>query len=481
MKTKRHVYKKRNRTRKKRRTMKLHRRSKTIGGDLNPDIKNIVKRLIQDRENNMGRMLNVACKNPGNCLALGAYGSYIKQYFENFRNLSLVDTMKMKRIGSVSSNGFIVEMPFIKNNFTAYTALKCAADAHSDNLFYEYYVGKFFINKYFNIFPCFVETYDCYRFINGKASWTELKDLKNKNNMILTDIINRKIVSEERITSRNNHDNEDSAWFKMSCVENKDLSVLIQHFDNFHSVHDELRDNIFIFQHEIFNILYQVYFPLTILKDVYTHYDLHADNVFLYKPYEGDKYIQMRYHLLSGRIIEFPSEYIVKIIDYGRNYFNNGMTNTRKIIRDYIRNNDLCNPDCGFNVGYGAIQGNECDPNTDFHWVFPNKKNISHDLRFAFRFFDLLKIMFKAIDVFVYGGFPVTHKGMLLYGTPEKLGGNSRTIYNIVNLRDCIEENIDKYNMPTNQKYDATWKKVAIMDIYEDQRPYTYEVLPDTA
>ena len=71
--------------------------------------------------------------------------------------------------------------------------------------------------------------------------------------------------------------------------------------------------------------------------------------------------------------------------------------------------------------------------------------------------------------------------GLSLFGTPEKLGGDAQNIYNIVNFRDAIEANIDKYNQPMNQKYDATWQKVAIMNIYEDQRPYTYEVLPDTA
>jgi hypothetical protein len=74
MKTKRHVYKKHNRTKKQRNVKKRNRRTKTIGGDLNPNVKNIVSRLIQDKENNMGRMLNIACKNPGNCLALGLYG-----------------------------------------------------------------------------------------------------------------------------------------------------------------------------------------------------------------------------------------------------------------------------------------------------------------------------------------------------------------------------------------------------------------------
>ena len=37
---------------------------------------------------------------------------------------------------------------------------------------------------------------------------------------------------------------------------------------------------------------------------------------------EKGKTIEMNSHLRDGTIISFPSEFIVKIIDYGRNYFN---------------------------------------------------------------------------------------------------------------------------------------------------------------
>lgn len=109
MKTKRRIYKKKTKMKRKQRTMK---QKKITGGDLDPVVTDIVNVSIQNRDNNQSRMLNLVCKNSNNCLALGVYGSYIKQYFENFRNLSLVDTIKMKHIGGVSKNGFIIEIPF---------------------------------------------------------------------------------------------------------------------------------------------------------------------------------------------------------------------------------------------------------------------------------------------------------------------------------------------------------------------------------
>ncbi len=476
MKTKRRLYKKQERRTRKLRNIKKNRKKQTTkrGGDLDPSIKSIVNISVQNRDNNLSRMLNVACKNPDNCLALGVYGSYITQYFDKFRNLSLVDVPKIKLIGTPSTNGFIVEIPFTKNSFTAYTALKCAADAYSDNLFYEYCVGKFLINNYVNILPSFVETYDCYTF-NNETDWSKLKNLTNANDINLTNMITRKQLPE------NNNNVEYAKMFGLSCFENKRICILIQHFDNFRSVWDEHKNNYDNIKNEQLNILYQVYFSLTILKDVYTHYDLHANNVFLYKPYDGNKYIQMRYHLLSGRIIEFPSEYIVKIIDYGRNYFDNGITNTKKILNNYVCNNPMCGYDCGLEFGYGVIQGNEYNTRADYYWIFPNKKNISHDLRFALLFYPHLKQL-NIFNKFIYNNVEITTGAVNLYGTPEKLGGDSKNIYNIVNFRDSLESYIDVWNgQNMNQKYDATWQKMAVMDIYEDKRPYTFEVLPDSA
>jgi hypothetical protein len=487
MKTKRRIYKKNTKIKRKQKTKKqrIRNQRKITGGDLDPAITNIVNISIQNRDNNHSRMLNLVCKNSDNCLALGVYGSYIKQYFENFRNLSLVDTIKMKHIGRASKNGFIIEIPFSKNNFTAYTALKCAAKQHSDNLFYEYYIGKFFINSYLNIFPCFVETYDCYTF-NDESDWYKLQNFTNPADISLPNMITRKPISDERISdesiSENNYEAEDAEMFGRSCMENKRLCVLIQHFDNFTSVYDKFHSSFTSeanVQYEKLNILYQVYFPLTVLKDVYTHYDLHANNVFLYKPYQGNKYIQMRYHLLSERVIEFPSEYIVKIIDYGRNYFDNGVTNTKEILNNYVCNNRMCNPNCGYYVGYGVIQGNEYNPNAQNNWIFPNQKNISHDLKFAHYFYSYLK-QIKLFNTFFYNDMEITGPSEKLMGTPEKLGGNSLIINNIVNLREAIESFIDVWNThKMKKKYDSTWKQMAVMDIYEDKRPYKFELLPD--
>ena len=107
---------------------------------------------------------------------------------------------------------------------------------------------RIFINNYLNIFPCFVETYDCYTF-NDERSWSMLKNLPNSkdneeeedeeddeedeedeeddeeekgqvatnpNDIDLKNMITRKNISEKRI-SGNNYDSEDNEMFGISC------------------------------------------------------------------------------------------------------------------------------------------------------------------------------------------------------------------------------------------------------------------------
>ena len=131
---------------------------------------------------------------------------------------------EIKRIGTPSANGFVLEIPFEKNRYKAYTVLKCSAKPSADNLFYEYYVGKYFINTFIKKFPCFVETYDCYE-IKDESAWKSLHD-NVINYPDLNSMLNVKKINES-----------DYHEFGESCLKNKLLCVLIQHFDKFYSFH----------------------------------------------------------------------------------------------------------------------------------------------------------------------------------------------------------------------------------------------------
>lgn len=460
-KTKKKIFKKtksksKSKSKLKSKLKKQKSRRKKIGGNFD-NVKGTLELNLRSKQENLSKMLTVACKNPDNCLALGYYGDTIKIFFDDFKNFSYVKMDQIKRIGTPSSNGFILEIPFEKSGYKAYTVLKCSAKPSADNLFYEYYVGKYFINNYIKKFPCFVETYDCYE-IKDEKSWKSLRD-NNINSPDLNSILDLKQIKET-----------DYAEFGESCLKNKLLCVLIQHFDKFYSFENEYKLHYSNIKHEIVNILYQVYYPLVYLGDTYTHYDLHHSNVFLYKPYEGKQYINMRYHV-NGKVFEFPSEYIVKIIDYGRNYFKNKNTNTTELLNNYICKSEKCMPSCGINVGYNIIQGQIID-NSDFYSINPIKPNMSHDLRFAY-FVKLYLDQINFYNNFIYDS---------PYGTPEKFNDknfkDNKIVYSIYDLKLCLERRLDVWNNANMyKKYDHTWKRVAEMDIYDDGRDYTFNVL----
>jgi hypothetical protein len=102
------------------------------------------------------------------------------------------------------------------------------------------------------------------------------------------------------------------------------LHVLIQY------INDPITFNKFIqnlllpnYGIELWNILFQVYIVLSKLADNFTHYDLHSSNILLYK-IENDEWIDLYYNdAIDTEPFIITTQYIVKIIDYGRCYFKN--------------------------------------------------------------------------------------------------------------------------------------------------------------
>lgn len=448
------IYKKTTRRNKKNKSTKK-RVNRFYGGELDNNVKQTINQNIQNRDVNFSKMLQLSCKNPDNCLALGQYDEKIKLFFDNFRNFNYIDNSLIERIGNPSANGFIIELPFKKLNYTAYTVLKCSTNAHSDNLFYEYYVGKYFINNYLKQLPCFVETYDLYEF-NSNNSYISVKSAANNNTL--------SSINFKNYLHRINASERSYNLFNYSCLKNKLLCLLIQHFDRFYSFEDIFYNNYDIIKYDMYNILYQAYYGLCTLGANYTHYDLHDGNVFLYKPFEDDTCILMRYHR-NNQVFEFKSEYIVKIIDYGRNYFYNGKISSQQIIKNICKLPE-CAPDCGKYVGYNVIKGSINDPSFNFYWIDPTKPNLSHDLRFANSIKDILIPALYSFE------FKTT------YGTPEDMTGDKDNVKNIFDLRDFLEEIMLSYNPLKNEKKYATWKVAATMDIYDDGRDYEFVILP---
>ena len=101
------------------------------------------------------------------------------------------------------------------------------------------------------------------------------------------------------------------------------------------------------------------------LSKVFTHYDLHRDNVILLKV-PNNNYITIKYYTDHNNYIEIKTKYIPVIIDYGRCYCYSYKYNSNQYSKTI-----------------------PCLDNNSFQWfvrnnkehIKPYKSNITHDLR----------------------------------------------------------------------------------------------------
>ena len=127
-----------------------------------------------------------------------------------------------------------------------------------------------------------------------------------------------------------------------------------------------------------------MYAPLAVLSDEFTHYDLHTGNVLIYKV-APNKYTKMIYHYPDNTKVEFNTDGIAKIIDYGRCYFKyNDTINSKKFIdileynmNLYMRKNPtkrkIYSDDCGYTSFSERFKKS--------FYIDSRNRNKSHDLR----------------------------------------------------------------------------------------------------
>ena len=438
-------------------------------GKILEEKKEVLSPLLENVDERTKNLLQVACgkQSAGNCLDLGSYKTAVTRFFENFQNFQLIDFNEVRRIGESSTNGFVLELPFKKLEYTAYAVLKCSNNNESDNLLYEYYAGKNFINKYTEIFPCFVETYGAY-FFQNERDWEEASRGTNYKIIETLESITPFVLKTP-----------DVLW-DFACENASYLSIMIQHFSKAISL-SKMKDT-----KDIYNLLYQIYFPLALLQDSYTHYDLHAGNVLLYKPFDGEKYIQMHYHDEDGNIITFPTEYIAKIIDYGRNFFideKNEDVSSKKIIEEYVCKAENCNIEtyfepyekCGDENGFKVIHGTELGnrPGTyalgdaSNKYLNPSTRNHSADLRVVF------ELLSKTEKNGLFDGLEYDKNFIATPEASNTFSVENKIVSTVQDMRDSLKLFLPEWNRSNSEKYD-TWLKVGDLHIYSDLRPSAF-------
>ena len=304
-----------------------------------PEADDAMKLFIMSRRKRLARrLLRRKCRSINLCLALNKYKLVIKEgIFANFRDLSMIDVERIQRIGQDSVNGFVLRLPFVANHRknTAYAILKSIRKPDADNLWYEYVVGTFFINPLLPVFPCFCETYDLYRYKGNAAFGTTFLFAQDPANHPKPDLPNLLELSSHYINYTN------------ACIDEHHHCVMLQYFENvtdllslFYYYRDHPEETNYFLGN---TCLYQIYFVLAELQEIFNHNDLHLGNVLLYEPYKGqNKYILMRY-VRGNRMVTFKTKYIAKIIDYGQAYFYRDVNMNTNVLL-----NQVCTmkPDC---------------------------------------------------------------------------------------------------------------------------------------
>jgi hypothetical protein len=417
-----------------------------------------------------GKFLQTICSDSGDCISFGNKSDEITNFFNGFTNFTYT-LSPIRILGKASANGFVKEIAYEKQGYKAHAILKSSQNPDADNLVYEYLVGIKFVNRIVKRFPCFVQTYGLY-FYNSDLGWKIMKSTHP------IDSSNLKYLNKQ-----------DSIDYGKACSESTYAAILIQHIKNAKPLTNVLLvllqgKYMHFLKNDLLYVLFIVYHALASLSKTFTHYDLHTDNVLLYEPVK-DKYIQYKYHQADGSEIVFYSPYIVKIIDYGRSFFDNGNVNSKKIY-DKVCTVDKCNPDCGENYGLQWL-----NPSSDI-FISSSQKNESHDLRLGKTVQIVIQNILnkahtkpneatfvetnKILDKIVYGS-GIHDKARSMYGTREDLKVSRKKIYNVTSLYEELKQAVKMPKIYTeNQKnYSTVTNVLGTFHIYHDGRPMKFD------
>ena len=404
--------------------------------------------MLKKRDNITSHFLTSVCNDSGVCIAFGKETDKIKKFFNNFD----FEYKKSVKELSKGANGIVYEVEYERLKYIAFTIIKTAQKKTSDNLVYEYLVGMLFINKYYKKFPCFLETYN----------WCLLPKTPQPVFFNTVDV---------------------NAMIDLSCKNPTDVGIQIEYLKSPKTIKSVL-DSLPFWRNDILQVLFQIYFPLVCLRTNFTHYDLHYNNVLLHAPIK-DHYISFHYH--GQKTFSFKSQYITKIIDYGRCFFKTDISSLD--IREQVCKTPKCNKKtvCGSNLGYGFLK-RPGDKGSSF--INSSISNISHDLRllyyvsqsYANKSNDLLPLYDtfsklnnkNTVDTFfkniIYTG---PKNGSHIYGTKEnKIRGFPSRTNNITDAWLFLGEICSSpgFKLHNDSCYDDPLKKIGDLHVYSDGR-----------
>ncbi len=318
-------------------------------------------------------------------------------YFQNLDKYS----SRIQKIGENSVNGFIRKLEYIAPRQRYSIILKGNQSTDSDNLVYEYLVGQC-INVFSKFFPCFSKTYSLGVF--EKLSFY-LKFLQNITaDTTLPNPLHTYIVPLTNLTN----------LVENGCKYNQHVVIFTQYIpiklnlkQFLKNISTKMSESVekYRIKNENIHALYQLtsilhitYQLLSSFSNMFTHYDLHLENLVLVEV-PDNKIINVIFHYPDGSVLNYNIEYLPILIDYGRCFINCNQldptkTNSKEIMKtvcskDSIRRpeNPTCNKVCGNKVGY-TFSTNYDEKTDTFEpsglnniFIDYTRKNISHDCR----------------------------------------------------------------------------------------------------
>lgn len=371
-----------------------------------------------------------------------AFDYYVS--FLKVKNCNKVPCLKpvLNKLGKTSKNGFIYKITYeAEINDTLYTSsaiLKSNIDNQSDNLMYEYMVGCYINNHYVKRFPCFIETYGVFRY-KEEEIWYYLgiNNYKNFEDLRMNmDLINCAVCPANRGKS------SEDILIENACKNPREICILIENIDEYISFYDFLdfiKDNKTPETPYIWYVLFQVYYVLSQLSDEFTHYDLHGNNILLYKP---GGLVYFHYEIENNKDIHFYCEYVVKIIDYGRCHVPNSKNIYEKLKKRTFEDTHYESEDEDEN----ALPSYNCITHSSMPFLYLREYHVQPQMRN--KSFDLLilnhmkKIGFFRNETIVYKN---KHDSKIMFGTEEIVKSGYPNVINNVNdayfwLRDVVKE-----------------------------------------
>lgn len=171
------------------------------------------------------------------------------------------------------------------------------ADGHTDNLHYEWLVAEF-LQKYD------IEPQDNFLSIN--------ESFISPSTQLITTGKRSRIFFDK--------DNVKKQTYAMPLVQGFTLGAFLrkEKFNDFFSMenneNEEIEENLYT----LYGILFQVYAALYCYQNIFTHCDLHVENIMLEKPINAELFYFTYYHDDNNTETKFFCPYKIKVIDFGR-------------------------------------------------------------------------------------------------------------------------------------------------------------------